>query len=83
MSDHVSAAKSAFLSVIRAAEGLAGNTVGQPRLSLPRTLLKTSLTGVADAAAAFAVGGAADLTAANTVLQDAERAAPPSNSQDL
>ncbi|MYR38725.1 hypothetical protein GTX14_23660 [Streptomyces sp. SID4944] len=73
LSDHVSAANSAFLSVIRAAEGLAGNAVGQPRLSLTRTLLKTSLTGVAAAGAAFAVGGAANLTAARTVLQDAER----------
>lgn len=73
LSDHVSAANSAFLSVIRAAEGLAGNAVGQPGLSLTRTLLKTSLTGVAAAGAAFAVGGAADLAAARTVLQDAAR----------
>ncbi|ALV30709.1 hypothetical protein [Streptomyces sp. CdTB01] len=72
-SDHVSAANSAFLAVTRASEGLAGNAVGQPRLSLTRTLLRTSLAGITAAGAAFAVGGAADLAAARAVVQDAER----------
>lgn len=72
LSDHVSAANSAFLAVVRALEGLAGNAAGQPRLSLTRTLLKTSLAGIATAGAAFTVGGAADLAAARAVVQDAE-----------
>lgn len=69
LSDHVSCANSAYLAVTRAQEALLGNAVGQPRLSLTRSLVATSLASVIAARPAFALGGAGDLDAARLLLQ--------------
>lgn len=73
LSDHVTVANSAYLAVVRAQEGLAGNVHGQPVLSLTERLISTSLADVNAAEPAYVVGGASDLDAARNTLGEAQR----------